>query len=308
MSRRAPAVDRTVALMSFLAAHPGRSFSLSELARELTINKATAHSMLSTLADSGWVLRDAAKRYRLGPGIVAIAKAAMDRYQLAVNVAASHMRALADEFGLHCVMTGLVGDEMEVLAVEAPAAPTRVSFEAGLRVPFELALGSLFLAWSDEDTIEQFLRAAQYTSEEFAGRCRETLARVRRCGYALMPTNSVRQRMTELLRELSDGPSRPRARQALQLILADLEREEMDLVVTDIRPGQRYEGGFLGAPVFDGDGQVLATFGLADFSAAVDGAAMLARAGRVAGVAAEITRAIDGRPPPVRSYRTLERS
>ena len=46
MARPAPAIDLTVALVTFLAAHPGRSFTLSDLARRLDLNKATAHRML----------------------------------------------------------------------------------------------------------------------------------------------------------------------------------------------------------------------------------------------------------------------
>ena len=41
------------------------------------LNKATAHSMLSSLSDAGWLVRDQSdKTYRLGPSLVDIGRAA----------------------------------------------------------------------------------------------------------------------------------------------------------------------------------------------------------------------------------------
>ena len=52
MARPAPAVERTVATLNFLAAHPDEPFTLSELSRRLDITKATAHTMLNAIASS----------------------------------------------------------------------------------------------------------------------------------------------------------------------------------------------------------------------------------------------------------------
>jgi hypothetical protein len=52
MARPAPGTERTVALITFLADHSGRSFSLSELARRLQLDKATAHATLAALNDA----------------------------------------------------------------------------------------------------------------------------------------------------------------------------------------------------------------------------------------------------------------
>lgn len=297
MSRRAPAVDRTVALMSFLAARPDEAFTLTELARELDINKATAHSIVLTLVDAGWLLRDARKQYRLGPGLIAIADVAANRHQLVLNVARDDMRALAAEFGLRCIASGLVGGEIVVLAVEGSAAPAGITIEVGLRSPLELPEGALFLAWSDEATIDKWLHTQGFAGQELEARYRDALAQVRRHGFALIPPMSGRQRMSELLMELSRGMQRPRARLALGELLEELERDEADLIIAEIRPTDHYEGRFIGAPVFDETGQVLIVVGLLDFGASVRGTVMLNRVRRVFEAARDITAAIDGKPP-----------
>ena len=297
MSRRTPAVDRTVALMSFLAAHPDEAFTLTELAREMNINKATTHSIVSTLVDMGWMLRDARKQYRLGSGLIAIADVAANRHQLALNTARDHMRALATQFGLRCFASGLVGGELVVLAVEGSATPAGITIEVGLRSPLELPEGALFLAWSDDATIDKWLLAEGFANEELVTRYRDALADVRRHGFALIPPMSGRQRMSELLMELSRGMPSPRARLALRDLLEDLEREEADLIITDVRSTGHYEGGFIGAPVFDETGQVLIVLGLVDFASSVSGTVMLDRVTRVFEAARDVTQAINGKPP-----------
>ena len=53
MARPAPAVDRAVEILDFLADNPRDAFSLSELARRLDLNKASAHAILNALTDRG---------------------------------------------------------------------------------------------------------------------------------------------------------------------------------------------------------------------------------------------------------------
>ena len=78
MARRSPAVDRAVAVLNHLAAAPRQRFTLSELARDLDLNKATAHALLATLVDVGYLVRhDDDKSYALGPALIALGNAAL---------------------------------------------------------------------------------------------------------------------------------------------------------------------------------------------------------------------------------------
>src|SRR5207249_1441728 len=67
MARVSPPTDRVIATVSLLATHPDEPLSLAELTRRLGVNKSTGHAILTSLAASGWVLRDPARKtYRLG--------------------------------------------------------------------------------------------------------------------------------------------------------------------------------------------------------------------------------------------------
>src|SRR5205809_7052103 len=93
--RPAPGAERVVAVLNFLAAHPDESFTLSELARRLNLNKATCHALLMTLTEAGYLLRHPSRMtYMLGPSMVAIGSAAPAPSQ-AVDVAREEIRPLA---------------------------------------------------------------------------------------------------------------------------------------------------------------------------------------------------------------------
>jgi len=110
MARRAPAVERAVAVLNLLAAHPQQRYTLSEIARDLKLNKATLHAILGALTDEGYLVRDpAAKSYALGPALVALGNSAVSTYP-AAECAVPEMRALTDELGLDCVASAAISD------------------------------------------------------------------------------------------------------------------------------------------------------------------------------------------------------
>jgi len=66
---------------------------------------------------------------------------------------------------------------------------------------------------------------------------------------------------------------------------------------TEVRSTGHYEGGFIGAPVFDEAGQVLIVLGLVDFGGSVSGSVMVERVTRVFEAARDVTQAINCKPP-----------
>ena len=71
-----PAVIRAADVLLALAAHPTRPFTVTELARQVGIPRATCNSLLLGLAERGFVRRDAALRYELGQALIALGDAA----------------------------------------------------------------------------------------------------------------------------------------------------------------------------------------------------------------------------------------
>ena len=158
MARPAPAVDRTVAVLNLLAAHPDTAFSLSEMCRRLDINKATAHAMLTALADSGFLLRNPRdKSYTLGPALIALGSAAAARRLELVEFARAPMQQLAAETGLQCVVSSAMGEEIVFLAVAGEVVPFGPHVRVGQRIPLSPPIGTVFMAWSLPDEVDTWL-------------------------------------------------------------------------------------------------------------------------------------------------------
>jgi DNA-binding IclR family transcriptional regulator len=75
--RPAPSVSRVVSLLNLLGEREGDFLTLSDIARELGLNKATAHGILTALTEATYIVRHPQdKGYTLGPGIVRVGRAA----------------------------------------------------------------------------------------------------------------------------------------------------------------------------------------------------------------------------------------
>ena len=78
MSRPALSASRSIAIIDFLAAFPGRGFTLSEIARAANINYGSCHAVLNALTLSGYLKRGPnQKSYVLGPALIAIGQSAL---------------------------------------------------------------------------------------------------------------------------------------------------------------------------------------------------------------------------------------
>lgn len=243
MARPAPAVDRTVAVLNHLAAHPTRQFTLSELARELDLNKATAHGMLATLAHSGYVTRDpAAKTYGLGPALIALGNAALASTP-AARLAQPHMTALSREFDLECVASAAIADQIVILARAGTPRPLGINVEPGQRLPLAPPLGTVFVAWSDTDAIDRWLsHVGPEQSRADLDRYRQALATVRERGYSVALGGEGQQRLVQALQDAGHEPRGSRG------------GEEYALV--ELAGDSRYRINHIGAPVFDARGEV----------------------------------------------------
>ena len=254
MARPAPGAERAVAVLNHLAAHPRETLTLSELARRLDLNKATCHALLTTLTDAGYLLRHPTqKTYSLGPALIALGNAALAGFDV-VDHAREEMGALADELGLECLASAAVGEEIVILARSGPPAPLGVSAQVGQRLPLVPPLGTVFLAWSGAEEIDEWLRRVgpRARPAELA-RYREALAAVRARGYAVALEADARLRLGAALA----GNRRVRG------IVEELGHEEYILV--EVERSASYQVNHIAAPVFDADGAVALALTLVGF-------------------------------------------
>lgn len=299
MARPSPAAERVVAVLNFLAAHPDDGFTLSELARQLDLNKATAHSLLATLADAGYVLRHPSRlTYSLGPALVAVGNAAAGRTRT-VEFARDEMRRLSDDLGLACLATTAIGDEMLIVARTAVPGDLQ-SLDAlvpvGQRLPLVPPLGTVFKAWAGDEEIDRWLALMGRTAtDDEMERYRAGLVAARRRGYVVGLETDPRATLGRALADLAGDERAAPVRAVVESLVDDLGHEEYILV--DLDPDATYFVNHLVAPVFGPDGDVELALSLFGFRGRVPGREV-ARHGRALRAACDrVTGAIHGRLP-----------
>ncbi|MEV5561045.1 helix-turn-helix domain-containing protein [Nonomuraea wenchangensis] len=154
---------RVVALLDFLAQHPGRAYSLSDLSRELGISKSTLHALVETLADAGYLLRDAGTRLiQLGPVLTALGHAALGQRGVLIDSLRPAMEKIARELDSHCVVSADFGEWIVPLALAGEPARVTTVFRLGARGnPFAPPMGTLFLPGRPMSEIQEWLDRAQ---------------------------------------------------------------------------------------------------------------------------------------------------
>ncbi|MGT2460340.1 IclR family transcriptional regulator (plasmid) [Cupriavidus basilensis] len=189
----AQTLRRGLSILKLLARYP-LGLGVSDIARKLDLNKATAVRLTRTLMDEQFVAQDAAtRRYQLGPESFAVGLAAEPNYALQ-RIAAPALRALALETGDWLFFT--VRHELEAICLSRengdipyPAASLRV----GDRHPLGLGAGGLaILAAMPEEEAEKVLKVnAPEISRRYPQMTEEALKRLiaetREQRYAVIP-------------------------------------------------------------------------------------------------------------------------
>jgi DNA-binding IclR family transcriptional regulator len=145
-------VERAAAMLQLIADNPGQ-VSLTDIAESLGLAKATAHGLLRTLQEVGFVSLgpdggSAPHRYALGPALLGLGDSRLDRNELR-----SHAVNWADS------LAGRSGEAVQLAALESGAAlvlhhvfrpdDSEQTLEVGLELPAHAtALGKVLLAWS----------------------------------------------------------------------------------------------------------------------------------------------------------------
>jgi DNA-binding IclR family transcriptional regulator len=288
-----PSIERAFQMIDFLTAHPGRGFTLAELSRRLRISKSTAHVVLTTLADRGVLQRSPDSfEYRLGPALVPIGAVA-ERTFPALTLAKEEAERLATDWDGECIVVLAVGDELLVVGRAGIPGPLSVTYLEGQRHPLAPPLGTIVLAWTDEQAVDAWLDRLEHAlADAERDRYRDALAAIRRRGY------SVGLRVPGLLalRELYENGNlyTPEGRREISRALSALAHDEFLPVGDELPPDA--EIGFVGAPVFGPDGSML--FAITVLPGDQHGGRDLpALARAVVRAAGRVTAAIDGRRP-----------
>jgi DNA-binding IclR family transcriptional regulator len=295
-------VIRVVSLMNLLGEQRSEFLTLSEIARRLSLNKATAHGILTALTDAGFVIRHPEdKGYSLGPGIVRVGRAALARdYEIAA-LARDEMETLADEANAQCVAVAVNSDQIIVIATTGAPAVTPGTYvgQRGRRLP---PLGMVFVAWAGDDVVEEWLAAEPLDAAERA-HYRELLTAIRERGFSASTQTDQRPRIEEAVNTLLRDLSNQNVKEMLVGLMAELAHESTE--ISELQPDRRYLLRQITAPVFDENGVVRLGIALTGLSE-VTGEQVRDYGYALSAAAARISRRIGGRPPTIASRDTTQ--
>ncbi|MGV9822611.1 IclR family transcriptional regulator domain-containing protein [Nocardia xishanensis] len=187
-------------IRSFDAEHPRRT--LSEVANDTGLTRATARRFLLTLVELGYVRTDGA-RFWLTPRVLELGYSFLSSLTLP-DLAGPHLEALAERVRESTSVSILDGADIVYVARVPVSRIMTVSIDIGTRFPaFATSMGRVLLADLDPDTLEQYLATADLkpiteTTISTREQLRDELARVRADGYCV-----VDQELEEGLRSMA---------------------------------------------------------------------------------------------------------
>jgi IclR family pca regulon transcriptional regulator len=154
-------LERGLAILSSF--HSDRPLiGVSELSRELTLSRSTAHRYVATLAKLGYLQQDPdSKRYRLGPKVLDLGFSAINSMDLR-EISAPHLRQLSDETGYTVNLAILDGVDVVYIERCRTARPGQreidLNLHVGARLPaYCTAMGKAILAFVPDDRLEEIV-------------------------------------------------------------------------------------------------------------------------------------------------------
>ncbi|MBH2008374.1 MAG: IclR family transcriptional regulator [Xanthomonadaceae bacterium] len=190
----AQTLRRGLGILKLLARYQPDGLSVSDIARKMELNKATAVRLTRTLMDEQFVAQDAVtRRYQLGPESFAVGLAAEPNYALQ-RIAAPYLRTLALETGDWLFFT--VRHELEAICLSRESGDIpypQASLRVGDRHPLGLGAGGLaILSALPREDAEEIVKInapaiARRYSQMTEDVVRQHLQTTREQGYSVIP-------------------------------------------------------------------------------------------------------------------------
>ena len=244
--RASPPTDRVVRILDFLADHPDQRFGLSELARRVGLSKPTCLGIVTSLSESGYLVRDPAdKTYRLGPSLITLGHRAQESMRVS-PAAREELRRLSARFGATAALSGVVDDRITVLDLVAPhgASP---GVEVGQSYPFAPPVGLMFVLWDDDAERDWLAREPTIPLRTNSARLERVISQCRADGYLVERLSPAGRRLYALMAGMStDLPDELRA--LLGELVSDIGER---VYLPGERTERRHDISVISAPVYD---------------------------------------------------------
>jgi DNA-binding IclR family transcriptional regulator len=181
-------VQRALELLSVVA--QGDELPLAKLADATGLAPSTAHRLLTTMLELGFVQQDdSSRRYAAGPRLLGLVSAAEQRLAALRAAALPHMTELASACGETAHLTILDGPEVVFIEQVLGQGTIRVEVKVGSRMDAHVtAAGKALLAWQPAGYLEALFTAGlrRFTAHTLTEpeELRRDLAGVRERGWA----------------------------------------------------------------------------------------------------------------------------
>ncbi len=245
--RASPPTARVVAILEFLARHPHDRFGLSELARRVGLSKPTCLGIVTTLADAGYLVREATeKTYRLGPALIALGHTAQESMRVS-PAARTELGRLSEAFAGTAALSGVVDDRITLLELVAPTG-TPPAVRVGQSYPFAPPVGLMFVLWDERAVREWLAKEPTIPLRTDSERLERVIAECRRTGYLVERLTPGGRRLYALMAGMSSTlPDELRA--LLGELVSDIG--ERVYLPSEADPHTRHDISVIAAPVFD---------------------------------------------------------
>jgi len=191
--RPVPAVSRSIAILRLLGRSPS-PMGVKAIAQSLGLVTSTCLHILRVLVDEGLVKVDSTKRYRLGVGMLSLARSVIESNRFPA-VVQPVLDRLSKQWGVTAIGVEIGGlDHMVVLALSQSEIPFRLHVDVGSRFPTLIsATGRLVAAYSDLPwkEIERRFRSLRWQDAPDIEVWRKELETVRKKGYSIDRGNYI---------------------------------------------------------------------------------------------------------------------
>lgn len=189
------AAKRALEIIETVAASP-EAVSLSDIARRVDLPKSSAHALIRTLDEEGYLVRDARGAYSLGPRLLRLLNQLPHRFDLP-RVARPIMEELVNAIGETAILG--IRQGTQIVYVEQVEARKFIRYVAPLGEPRPLhctSIGKVHLAHMDPGQAASLLgdgKLERYTKHTVVGlpALKRELNAVREQGYALNREESM---------------------------------------------------------------------------------------------------------------------
>ena len=235
-----------------MLARPGNErLRFSDVVRELELTQATAHAILKTLCDRGWVSRDpVTKTFALGPALAVVAaRTATVRSQ--VHAATAVAAQLAAEFGYAASVVERFDDSLVITAFEGRL---RARGRPAIASPTRRRSASPSPPGTPPKSNRPGSTAGRPRDRALARRLGEVLAQTRDRGFDIDWTTPALTQAARVVGTLPSDGLPPQVRQIMDQLL--VEFTTIGVLSEDDPPGRARPVATIAAPVFDANGRV----------------------------------------------------